>query len=904
MSKQQNNEKMIQPTTEYYNLKIACWLYNNQQVLDKLYNPNDDYRFGYDKKQFTDFLTDLIMRSSDNTNEEIPYEVNYYRSTKSQYKGRQIATGGFQKMLRKIRHTFCQNFYYDLDMVNSAPSILDYIGTERLELYIPHIHRYATARDKVIKALINTYPTYNLTKSDIKQLMIIISFGGSIPEKYEDNEFLKGYQNEINKIIDALLTEDHIMKKFVEIDKEQKKQLSLEAKKKINSRGSLLSQICQFYENKILTKVIDNIKDDYPEIIITTKIFDGFQIYYKDTDGNIIPKEKIAVVLKNINAFLKEEYNNISFISKPFDEALTILPIELTDKLVRKTKKNIANLSNPTTTKKNNNELMSDLSDPTDSSPVFNISENVQASHSEDKPKVKKIVTKKIKKESSQPTENIQPNNPSIPTETTQSNKPTIPTIYKTDFEGALIILQHIGERIIKSGNRYFIKNDKSVPIYIEDTSKDQNEARTFIKRNIPLIKMNRLTPKGKLETKAYNQSTAGINAMAAQVMLHVKEIIDFPNKLWESNLGKIFFKNGFYDFKLRKFMKYEENPHVYSTVLINQDYDPSMRNENDINELYEKILNKMFVNVEHRTYFIEWLARGIAGEYQDKTWMVALGKRNSGKGVINDLLRNTFGKYVVNFNADELLVTQSTNSDLAKKQAWQKPFEFARIAISNELSTMTGSGKGTILDASQIKSISSGGDSRPVRMLFENSTEIKLQARFMMFLNEMCQVSSEDCLQTVSTINFQSEFVDDNELTEEQKRVNSNPETLFKFYIGDPTIKNYIKQQHVINAFMHIIFDHYDINKTRLVVPLSLKENTTDLIESKDNIKEKLHSLFEFTNNDEDRVNVNVVNEILKSNKIFKRMRTELESCGAIQHREALLRYYKRMKVRTTYYI
>ena len=89
----------------------------------------------------------------------------------------------------------------------------------------------------------------------------------------------------------------------------------------------------------------------------------------------------------------------------------------------------------------------------------------------------------------------------------------------------------------------------------------------------------------------------------------------------------------------------------------------------------------------------------------------MGLGNRNSGKGVLYDLFKNTFQDYVGSFNAEELLITRVGDGDVAKKLEWIIPLEFKRLNFSNEIKTEDNKGNKLKLDGACIKKLSGGGD-------------------------------------------------------------------------------------------------------------------------------------------------------------------------------------------------
>ena len=164
-----------------------------------------------------------------------------------------------------------------------------------------------------------------------------------------------------------------------------------------------------------------------------------------------------------------------------------------------------------------------------------------------------------------------------------------------------------------------------------------------------------------------------------------------FHDSFYSSNIGKLCFNDGFWDFEKRMFCDYVDKWNVVSKVYL-PDFKCRVRNENDINQVYERVLNPIFDNnVEIGDYFLKFIARGLAGRIEDKQWMANVGFRNSGKSLLINFLQNTFGEYCCVSNSGNLLVKQGNNNDEASKLRWLSKSEFARLLLFSELDNKKG---------------------------------------------------------------------------------------------------------------------------------------------------------------------------------------------------------------------
>lgn len=392
-------------------------------------------------------------------------------------------------------------------------------------------------------------------------------------------------------------------------------------------------------------------------------------------------------------------------------------------------------------------------------------------------------------------------------------------------------IINKLNGKIIKSNRRFFIKHNEN--IYEEDVSTGNTDTKDCL---LKIITSNELLP------MIYSRNALKL------LMVYIDNDKTFVDKLWYSNLYKLCFKNGYYDFKQMIFKEYDED--TYSTICIN--YDFPERNEDKINELYETVLNPIFCNKEQQKYYLNWCSRGLAGHYTEKTYGCSIGLHNSGKSVLYELFKVTFQEYVSVFNPIEMKCRGRRYGDLLKKMSWMIPFEFKRLMFSYELNTDDETCKKFKLDGDILKGIASGGDDKMARLKNKNTIQFKIQGRIMLIMNKMIEISPTDAMETMDVFKFQTTFV--NELTEEHEKINK--EGQFKFIKADEKIKEKIQlDEGLRNAFVHIILENYSNPKIE-------KNNMYQ-----DKNEEQIKAIFEFTKNYTDCVEVSKVDELMKLN-------------------------------------
>ena len=457
--------------------------------------------------------------------------------------------------------------------------------------------------------------------------------------------------------------------------------------------------------------------------------------------------------------------------------------------------------------------------------------------------------------------------------------------IIEDDKQASNLIINLIKNDIVKCNNRFFLKQDN---FYSEDYSHNEKDTKYKL---LKIISDQDYRQETKTGIKKYSTNARGSKNILDMVMPNLKNDQDFIKKMWNSNLKKLCFKNGYYDFVEKKLKPYDDT--VITTIQINRNFNENVKKEH-IQEVYDKILDPIFWNKEEQKNFLKWLARGVAGCPHDKTWGVGIGARNSGKGVICDLLSLSIGGYVGSFNPEEMLCARVGCSDMAKKLAWSVPLEFRRINFSNELKTEDDKGTKLKLDGTILKHIASGGDEQTARLLYKNEVNFRIQGRVIIFMNEMIEVSSSDTYKTLATFKFNTEFKD--ELTNEEKEINNLGG--YKFEIADRDIKSkFITRPEIQDAFINILIDHYvdyepDFNKLT-------QENNDDIINHENDDENKLLSIFEFTKNSKDSITVCDIDTKIKNSFSMQKSKYSnyLLKLGAVKKKNMKGYFYSGIK-------
>lgn len=270
------------------------------------------------------------LKNSKNGKSNIKYKNDFFIGTR-------VWSNGINSFSRKTRNTLTNGLYYDLDIVNSSPSIL-YNVLKKADL-IPSdslLERYINDRDFVLNRFMDVYET---TKDIAKMIFIAVMNGGNFKKLLKDNKLefnkkcdLTDFQNGfIDPVITELIESNNEM--YNEVVKQSNKN------KKTNYKGAFMAHYLFNLEREIMEQIylycvekgiiqnnnfiymFDGLMlksefiDDKDQFIIQIEdmIYDkmGFTINFKFKDGD-----------ENYNEMLLS--NNLDFTDNIYDNELYI----------------------------------------------------------------------------------------------------------------------------------------------------------------------------------------------------------------------------------------------------------------------------------------------------------------------------------------------------------------------------------------------------------------------------------------------------------------------------------------------------------------------------------------------------------------------------------------------------
>jgi hypothetical protein len=391
------------------------------------------------------------------------------------------------------------------------------------------------------------------------------------------------------------------------------------------------------------------------------------------------------------------------------------------------------------------------------------------------------------------------------------------------------------------------------------------------------------------------------INEVPCEIKKLVESLISNCNKddsfnetVFNYTKYKLFFNNGYYDFKTDKFIHGKFNK---TFIKVNTNLKLNS-NEEKRKEIEDKIFYPIFgiergkekeiiteegkekevykVNYQLYQYLLYRLKRSLGGFTEDKKFITLEGERNCGKGVISDILIQAFEQYITLSNSNNLLMKiNKADKDEAKALSWTLPLEFTRICLFQEMSVDPE--KPVKLDSSMIKKIASGGDKISARSNNKDEREFSIQATMLICTNDFPEATTTDVKETKDEFIIKSKFID-SKFKEEDKKKD------IKYYKKDDTIKEYIKNMDVLNEFTLMI-----LNATECDYPELIKNELDDMDD--DNDFTKIKQLFEVTKDKEDTLTNNDLKEYIKSFKLpftIIKLKRNLVSLGAETYRNS----------------
>jgi hypothetical protein len=364
-------------------------------------------------------------------------------------------------------------------------------------------------------------------------------------------------------------------------------------------------------------------------------------------------------------------------------------------------------------------------------------------------------------------------------------------------------------------------------------------------------------------------------------------DVVDIYSKFHTTTKHRLCFKDGVLDFKTKKFYVWSEVEfEFYSTVMIDLEFadyvkSPDLKLVADIKaKVYDNVFGKKSVRA------LNFLARAIAGHFEDKNFATYLGNRNCGKGVLYDNISHAFGKYVMSFELGNILIQRNTDTqEVSRKLYWLLDYEFIRLGISQETPSKPENGAGLKVNAKLFKKMTSGGDDQVARRNYDKvDTHFKIDTTWMMMGNDELNFDAADCkehqIEFQSVNQYKSQKVIDKMVakgekmkTEKEKKVNDL--LIASYKVQDTIIKDMCASEEWKKATIYLLFQHYV--ESSLVSDVDFQKSDEEEKSLRASLLEKFEITCDYEN---DIIAVDSIKEYeIKGDK--KKIQNELISMG-----------------------
>jgi hypothetical protein len=330
-----------------------------------------------------------------------------------------------------------------------------------------------------------------------------------------------------------------------------------------------------------------------------------------------------------------------------------------------------------------------------------------------------------------------------------------------------------------------------------------------------------------------------GSNSKKSALYKEFKSILPQENSFYEKSRantkGLFAFNNCIWDFGERKCRDF--SPDYCFTFKAPVDY--KKHEELLETEVRQTVFQSIFGEGEKGEFVARLLARALAGDVEDKRFVVLIGETNSGKGCLTQLLGDCFGlgTFVGNYQSKNL---QSESPTLS----WLLQNKNCRIILANEINT-----ERPIL-ANNIRMCASGGEPITASAKYKNEENFISQATMFLFCNEMPEIKGNDDGDAVKNrmvyVETEHSYLEKQKY-EEMK--NTNP----KVRLADPTLKSeYLKRKDIEEAFVSLVCGAY-VSTAPPLPECCIKKSLE--YKPKKSLKKRLENIIDFTGDENDYV-------------------------------------------------
>ena len=731
---------------------------------------------------------------------------------------------GLTSLVKKTRNTLIKDNMIDVDMSNAQPSIILNLAKAN-NIPCPFNEEYITNREKILADVI---AEYGVTRDDAKGLFIRLAFSGTFKGwcresglnefEFDPNEFIKGFTQEIYKFAGIIKENNPELYKCVKDCKDYK---GIDT----NLEGSTLALylqeyefriadcVCEFLDNKTNITTIPSCK-----LKALTYEFDGFKLL----KSKVLDYGSIEFLISTIETYVFDKLGfKMKFEVKPIEKFYKIENVFVNEP-IRELSKDEIKQQQIIEKREEQKNLLEQAFKEEDSKHTLPSGEIIDFSH-----------------ETFNAVEN---------------DLDAVKKLYK--LYPHFVYCQ--GELFVFSFKNGLYSNDKTSFLSIIQLHEVYLHTLVYSEKEQDWVKNERVS---------YGNTVSLMEKLIP--LLKTMNVNNDWLKIQEStSLGKLLFKNGYYDFKEGLFYsneKYGYNPKILFVFCVPHNFEEL--NEDDIiymNTIKTRIFHNP-LDEELGNYMILNLARGLSGEIM-KRFIFCLGGTNGGKSILTDAISLSCGDYAGVFNAENLAYRQSS-SDEGAQLRWALLLRFKRIIMSNEIKNGDGE-KPIALNSNMMKKCSSGGDALIGRTHCKEEQSFIPHFLTVCFANDIPNIKPyDDAINgRLKVISFNKTFVTEVSNQFELKM--------------DIDIKDELKTIRFQRCFMMLLLQYYadwnDLKKKEGYIefePIAVTNGKKAWIKESEGFLVTFFKDFEITSNENDKVKSSDIDEWIKQTKLLVSM-------------------------------
>ena len=322
---------------------------------------------------------------------------------------------------------------------------------------------------------------------------------------------------------------------------------------------------------------------------------------------------------------------------------------------------------------------------------------------------------------------------------------------------------------------------------------------------------------KGK---KVYSTTSAGCRSIFKMLEDSVRLYPydpDFIVKINRATKGRIYVLDKYWDLAGKQFVRISDAD-VVPLVYLNRNAPVDYVNSHIA---YDVCLNILGTPAMVR-HFCRAMSRALGGFFTDKVFYLMEGVRNSGKGMLQELVRVAFGDYVATGDAPTI---RSISGDAAQDARWiiTSRCTVKRVLFTNEVKTKSENDQ-VKLDGTALKKLyASGGD--PVNSRIHGGAETVVVNNTVLFmsLNENPVSNPPDAMATCQHIITPFKFVDA-----------SLAGRIPSYKLADVNLKVRIQTDDILrDSFMSLLFEGFSPSPAGMSdLPVESRERYDQLME------------------------------------------------------------------------